>query len=497
MKVMRKRFLINGFVFFFFLISVCAKAQEGYSIKIKVDGIKDTTVILGHYLSKGGSLYPDDTIRLDKKGVGVFSGKEKFPGGMYLIILPDTKYFDFILDEDQHFSMETDTLDLFGNLIIKDNEVAEGFLKYQKFLVTKSNEAKETRGRLDKAESDGAKDQFTEQLKSIDKEVKDYLAQIIQDNSDNFLGVFIKATQRIEVPDPPKDENGNILDSLFQYNYYKSHYFDNFDISDYRLLRTPLYEDKVMTYIEKVIPQLPDSIINEVDMLVEKSRSSDELFRYMLITLFNHYAKSKIMGMDAVYVHLAEKYYIPEADWSDEQFITDLKERVAKAKPTLLGKVPPNEEMVLVPFEHFMEAENDTALKRYPYVGETFNILDDNAKYTVLLFWECDCGHCKTEVPKLYGFYEEELKDLGTEVIAIHMLGGEEGKEKWINFINKNQLYEWKNVWSPYTYQYKIDYDIHTTPVIFLLDKDKKIIAKRLGAEQVRDIIKLKEENKI
>ena len=495
---MRKQILVNGIVLFFLLSVVSiATAQEGYSIKIKINGLKDTTVILGHYLSKGGSLYPDDTIKLDKKGTGVFSGEEKLSGGMYLVILPNTKYFDFILDKDQHFSMETDTLDLFDNLVIKDCEVSEGFLEYQKFLVSKSKQAKDIRDKMDKAETDGAKEQFTEQLKKIDTEVKEYLSKTIEENADNFLGIFIKATQRIEVPDPPKDENGNILDSLFQYKYYKSHYFDNFDISDVRLLRTPLYEDKVMTYIDKVVPQVPDSIIGETDMLIEKSRSSDELFRFMLITLFNHYAKSKIMGMDAVYIHLAEKYYIPEANWSEEQFISDLKERVKKAKPTLIGRIPPNEEMVSVPFEHFLEAENDTALKRYPYVGEPFKILDDDAKYTVLLFWECDCGHCKKEVPKLYGYYVDELKELDTEVISIHMLGGEEGKEKWIDFVNKHQLYEWKNVWSPYSYQYKLDYDIHSTPVIFLLDKDKKIIAKRLGAEQVKDIIKLKEENKI
>src|SRR5690606_30000296 len=31
-----------------------------------------------------------------------------------------------------------------------------------------------------------------------------------------------------------------------------------------------------------------------------------------------------------------------------------------------------------------------------------------NAKYTVLVFWAVDCGHCQTEIPKLH----EDLKPL-------------------------------------------------------------------------------------
>ena len=33
-------------------------------------------------------------------------------------------------------------------------------------------------------------------------------------------------------------------------------------------------------------------------------------------------------------------------------------------------------------------------------------------------------------------------------------------------------------------------YDIFSTPVIYVLDKDKKIKAKRIGTEQVIDVVK-------
>ena len=468
---------------------------QNYEINVKINGLSDTSIILGHYVNK--SMYPDDTTRLNHKGIGVFQGNEKLSGGMYLIFLPSQKYFAFLLDEDQHFSVETDTSDLFANLTFKGSELNADFVEYQKYIGAMGKQASALHEKLKNAKGDEEKKKWQEQVNRINTDVQEYMKKMVAENKDNFLGVFIKATMKVEVPEPPKDEKGNIIDSAFQYKYYRTHYFDNFDVSDPRLLRTPLYQEKIIRYIDKVVPQIPDSIVAEVDWLIKKSRSSDELFQYMLVTLFNHYAKSKIMGMDKVYAHIAEKYYIPEATWSDPKFIEDLKERVAKVKPTLIGNVSENVEMVHVPSDHFVKAQNDTALKKYPYVGSFFNIHDIPADFTVLLFWESDCGHCKTVVPNLYQEYSK-LKEMGVEVVAVHMLGGEEGKEQWVEFVNKHELYDWINAWNPYDYKYKILYDIYSTPVVYLLDENKKIIAKRIGVDQLNEIIemRLKQKNK-
>ena len=185
----------------------------------------------------------------------------------------------------------------------------------------------------------------------------------------------------LQVPDPPRDDKGKIIDSTWQYYYYRNHYFDNFDISDPRLLRTPLYEDKVMTYLTKVIPQIPDSLILvRLIIVIEKSRADSNLFRFMLITLFNYYGKSNIMGMDAVQVHIADKYYIHESWWSDDKFIADLKDRVEKTKPLLIGKIAPDVELMLVPPDHFKSAQTDTALEALSPCGYENNTLTDSGQ---------------------------------------------------------------------------------------------------------------------
>ncbi|MBI5219461.1 MAG: DUF5106 domain-containing protein [Bacteroidia bacterium] len=459
---------------------------QGYEIKVKINGLSNVDLMLGHHYND--KLYPDDTIKLDKKGNGVFKGKKPLPGGMYFIFLPTKTYFDVLIGDNQNFSIENDTSDFLKNIKIKNSPENIAFVEYQKFMLDKQKTATEISNKIKELKEDKEKKELQKQIDALSKEVKEYTWKVIKENEGTLFSKFIKATQEIEVPDPPKDANGKITDSLFQYKYYRSHFFDNFDISDVRLLRTPIYEDKIKKYIEKVIPQIPDTINRECDMLIEKTRSDKDLFRFMLITLFNHYASSQIMGFDAIYVHLGEKYYIPEATWSDTTFLNKLKDRVKKLKPALLGKQAPNLRMLWVPTEHFQQAKTDTAAQNNPHAGAFIDLYNVKAKYTILVFWESDCGHCKKQIPQLYEIYQK-LKPKGVEVFAIHGLGGVEGKKKWIKFVNEHEMYDWLNVWNPYDYKYKELLDISSTPVLIVLDKDKKIIAKRLDPKQIEEFI--------
>lgn len=463
-----------------------AFTQKGYEIKVKINGFKDTTLILGHHFAK--SMYPDDTIRIDKNGVGVFKGKEVLPEGMYIIFLPSKTYFDIIVDKDQFFTVENDTSDLFKNIKFTGSAENQLFYDYQKFLGEKRDEAMAIHDQRKKAKTDAEKKVLTDKLKTIDDAVKAFRDKAIKENPSSFIAKFIKATQDIEVPDFPRDEKGNVKDSSFQYKYYKKHYFDNFDVSDVRLLRTPLYEDKILNYIDKVVVQIPDSINVEIDTLIKKSRTSPELFRYMLVTLFNHYGQSQIMGFDAIALYIADKYYIKEATWSDTTYINKLKNQVAKQMPLLLGKKAPNIRLVDVPAEHFIAAADSAPLKKNVYVGQFFNLYDIPSDFTVLVFWEADCGHCKKSMPILKNIYPK-LKAKNAEIVSVSLLFGEEGKVKWVDYINENKMYDWINAWNPYEYKFKELYDVTSTPQVFILDKDHKIIGKRIGPEQVEEII--------
>ena len=72
---------------------------------------------LGNYY--GDKQYLKDTTKVDKNGIATFSGKEKLPGGIYLIVTQAKKYFELIIDKEQFFSVETDTTDFIKYMKIK------------------------------------------------------------------------------------------------------------------------------------------------------------------------------------------------------------------------------------------------------------------------------------------------------------------------------------------------------------------------------------------
>jgi thiol-disulfide isomerase/thioredoxin len=491
------RLLFLSLVLFAISLPVQKASAEGYELKVRIKNLANKDIIMGHHFAN--NLYPDDTTKLDSKGFGIFKGKTKFHEVMYFIMTPSHTMVDIFLTDNQNFSMETDTLNLLENLKFENSPENSSALEYTRFMIKKQKETTDFQEKKKKTTNENEIKQIDTQLGQITKEYKEQTSKLIAEQKENFVGKFIKATQEIDVPEPPKDASGKITDSLFQYHYYRSHYFDNFNIADAGLLRTPIYEDKIKKYIEKVIPQIPDTIDNECDKILTIAEKDKEVFRYMLITLFNYYASSQIMGFDAVYVHIAEKWYIPKATFSDTTFIRETRENITKLKPLLLGKVAPNVRMLWVPTEHFIQAKTDTIAQNNPHIGSFIDLNSINTKYTILAFWECECSHCKKEIPELYEVYNK-LKPKGVEVFAVHMLGGVEGKKKWISFVNEHKLYNWINVWNPYNYDYKKQYDIRSTPAIFILDKDKKIIGKKLDPKQIEDflntLISREEKNK-
>lgn len=236
--------------FKFFVLTFCpifiiinAYTQDGYEIKLKISALKDSTILLGHHFAKESMLIPDDTIKLDKKGNGVFKGKKALPGGMYIIFLPSKKYFDVLLDKNQYFSIESDTFDFLKKVKFTKSIDNQLFYQYQNLITEKGQQAKTLVNLKKKSNSQTQKDSITKAIDQINQEVTGFIKNTINNNPSTIISVILKGLQEIEVPDPPKDVNGKITDSTFQYRYYEKHYFDNFSYSDQRLLE-PRFTNK-------------------------------------------------------------------------------------------------------------------------------------------------------------------------------------------------------------------------------------------------------------
>ena len=494
------------------------------------------------------ALIEDRHLRYLFSPIRVFKSKTKLPGGMYFFFLPSRSTFDILISDNQTFTVENDTTDLLKNIKVTGDKENQIFIDNQRYF---AEQRKKTTALTDeyKASTDEAKKKEIEkQFSDVNSAVNKHIDEIIAANPGFFFSKFLKATQEVIVPQTIKDQKD-------QYYYYRNHYFQNFDYKDQRLLRTPIYENKLDYYLDKVIPQAPDSIIPEVDVLINNSRHDKELFRYMLVHLFQKYGNSQLMGSENVYVHIAEKFYINDADWSDKKFIDELKATVARKKPALIGNIAPDLKLLVLPADtnniismkelvQSMKEKGDEILKNeasikektksfkanYPnltdsaahsqvIISELASILDEQlipkfesymsvyaqkTRYTILYFWEPDCSHCKEETPKFSKAYDEnKLKERGVTVVAVYLQKNINEWPKytnhinlWLDFVLKNNMSKWINVWDPFgTSQYRDKYDISSTPVIYLLDKDKKIIAKRIAYDQALSIIDELEKN--
>jgi thiol-disulfide isomerase/thioredoxin len=458
---------------------------QGYRIDVEFRGLSNDTIVLGEYFTS--RMIPKDTVVLDRNGRGIFEGDDAFTGGLYLIYLDPSHYFDFLLGDDQELSVSADTSDLVNGITFRDSDDNRVFQEYKGFLQNKRGELDKLTARYKSARNAADSSEILVLQKQLNRDMEAYMDQLEMDHPGLFVSDFIGATRE---PIPPESKlNGEKRhDDSIRFYYYREHYFDRFDPFNIRLLHTPLYEGKIMNYLSRAVPQHPDSLVIAVDYLLTGSKKYDELYRYMLITLFNYFAESKYIGMDAVYFHIAEDYYLPDATWSSPEFLSKLKENLENNKPTLIGQKAPNLILRQIPDEHFGMAAQDTAIKKDPHIGHDFYMHDIEASYTILYFWEADCGHCQKATPALHEVFTR-LQDKGVEVLSVHVINSIEGKEKWVDFINENHLLGWINCWSPYSNEFRKLYNLQSYPQLFVLDRDKTIVAKRLTPEQAEQII--------
>ncbi len=449
-------------------------AKEGYQIKLKVAGMQDTACYLAYHY--GHKIFIQDTFQFDKKGNVVFKGEEALPGGIYLAVIPGKKYFEFLVNPDeQHFSLDTDTTDYIKNMKVKGSEENKLFMNYQQFMIPKQRAVAEARKLQDTTESEDSLLMLDEKIETLNAEMNDYRLALSDKHPKSFIATIINTMQepQVDTKDLPKDETGK-TEPQAQFKYIKTHFWDNVDFTDKRLVRTPLIYNKISKYLEQLTVRHPDSINVSADVIIEKARANEDAFKYAVAYITNTYETSKIMGMDAVFVHMAQKYYLTgEAFWVDSVVLGKVKDRVDRLKHNLIGKKAPN--LVMEDLQ-----------------GKKHTLYDLDTDYCLVLFWDYNCGHCKKQMPDYIELYDK-FKDKNIEVFAICT---RIEKDKFAAYVDEAKL-PWINVYDPYNRtRFREYYDIHSTPTAFLLDKDKTILAKRLGPKQISNLLENLTEEK-
>jgi thiol-disulfide isomerase/thioredoxin len=456
-----------------FLISLAAvsssQLKSGYEIDVTISGLQDSTIYLAYHL--GDKQYLKDTVKLDKAGHTIIKGNEPLPYGIYMIVLPQRTYFEILISEDQQFKVITTYKDFITNLRFEGSVENSAFLEYQRQWSSMQQKALAVSKRLqsNKQNNDSLK-VLSELQKNTEKEMIAYLKSVANLQKGQLLTTLVKALIPIEVPEfrvPDTSQNPDSVRWVMNYNYNKDHFFDNISLTNESLLRTPILQSRLDAFFTNVVIQAPDSINKEIDKIIKKCSSNYKVFQFIAVYLFNHFRESQVMGHDAVMVKLADDIYLSgKADWVSKEFKDDLRKQIELIRPTLIGK-----------------KAHDLVMNSYKDVF--VSLYDVEKDFTILYFWEPDCGHCIESTPKLKAYYEN-AKNEGIEVFAICTTAE---KEKWSKYIQTNNL-TWINGWDPQrTTRFDLYYNIQSTPMIYILDKNKKIIAKKISVEDIGPFI--------
>ena len=448
--------------------STTPTASEGFKINGRIKGLSDTTCILAHYF--GSTQYiTKDTARVDAAGNMVFEGKKTLPQGLFIVVTPKNRYVEFLITDDQQFSFETDTADVIRNMKVSGSKENELFYGYQQELGKLSEEAQALNAQR-KVRTDAASEALlNKRMNDLQKQATDYRTQFLTENPTTFAVKLLKATAEPDVPPAPKAANGR-PDSLWVFNYFKGHFWDDFDFADERFIRTPILQRKIERYIKELTVQVPDSLIKEADLVVGKAIAgkNKDVKYYTIYYITSQYEQPKVMGTDGLFVHMFEKYYKTGImTVSDSSTLKSIGERVATMKPNLVGKI-------LVP-----PVMSDTL--RRPIAFQNLK-----ADYTVMFFYSPTCGHCRDSAPRLKKFVDD-YKGKGVEVVAIAI---DQSPDDWKKFIREFKL---GNAINGYDFSQRTDYrhqfDVWTTPTVYILDKDKRIIGRKLPVEQIEDFM--------
>ncbi|MCF6349725.1 MAG: TlpA family protein disulfide reductase [Flavobacteriaceae bacterium] len=429
------------------LVSFTANAQD--TIRGKMKPTKNYSYIILNQLNTINKKYITNTVITNGEFKLVIP-KDAKPG-MYRLEYDVNKnlFIDFLYNnENIDFEFHPD----YPNDLVKFNTSNENKL-YQTYI----DEVSVIQNKLDSVQVKYF------QTKDIDEEKilhKIYIDELIKINTTQNIfskkskGMlvynFINANKRHYNEDLIKDTDA-YLENL------KFHYFDNIDFNNGALIKSSLLIDKVMDFVlyltnskdrDEQIKLRKKAITTSLDKIESNKLKSDII--QSLLYLFAQQENKEIT--DYIFKNHFSKLPIALQDLKFKETINGLFK-------TAIGQPAPN-------------IEWDVFGK--PYNLETL----EKSEYYVVLFWGSTCAHCLKEIPKLNEFFKTN-KNIKTIAIGIEDTNSKAGwKEETFELENMTHILGLSKTDNKWDNTYVRDYGVTGTPAYFILDSDKKIIAK-------------------
>lgn len=487
---------------FFFILSLGVFAQSGYELKIDLKNYKDDVAYLAYY--QFDKTFIKDTCSTSQNGKIIFKGSSKLDTGIYAVVSKQKALlFNFFIDDEtQKLELKSNALvDFAEDVVALNSDRQNDFLKYIQHLGKQNNAFMALQEQTVLQTKQDTLSLIEKQL-AFEQKITEFEKDFLDQNKGSYIGSVLNLKIEKVLNEVPNAANGR-PDSIAAFNYYKKHYWDGVDLTNDAVMRNPFFFNKLKKYFDQVVSMHPDSVSVAVDQLLTTAKPESTVYKTMLAYFTNTYETSPIMGYDKVFVHLADNYFKTgkaAGVYGDQGVIQRVIDRAEKLRPLLIGATA--QELLMIKAEDFSkmkamgfeDAKSGVEITKLYYknldvITKMYVKLSEvKADYTILVFWDPDCGHCQVEIPILLQSYNEMKKqNIDVKVYSVSM---EYEGDKYLKFIADNQL-SWINVYDGARINNASQkYDVNVTPIIYVLDKNKTIKAKRISAHQVPDIIK-------
>ncbi|MBE7170786.1 MAG: DUF5106 domain-containing protein [Williamsia sp.] len=473
---------------FYLSAAFCIKAQAGlyatdpeggYEITVLLKPFKNCKVVLAHYY--GTNLQTDATATLDENSKTIFKGTSKLHEGIYVVYDESSRGgVDFLVDTNQHFSIMAEIGDHDQTIDFHNSTENELLKAYKRFMAFKEVDIVSYRTQLAATTNDSDSAFYIHQLKLINDSIQLFRESIRVKYPATLLTALLSA---LKEPDPPAHLQNpkDSTDSAAVRYYTKVHYWDGVDFWDGRLLYTPFLNGKIDKYFTEIVERKTDSAVKQIDWMMGTAVASEEMSHFILEKLFFGAMYHQFKWDDPVFIHLYEKYI---ADKTYPWLHPEDRKRLVEYAQTLMA--------------------NSKGTKAYEISlpglnGQKESLLgSSNAKYTLLVFWDVTCSHCQETLPVLDSLYQAKWEKAGFKIFAVSV-ESDGNRPMWKEYIKAHHLEEWTHVYysmadereqAEKTGQRMLQpYNVWYYPSFYLLDQDKRFMAKKLSYQPMADLI--------
>ena len=252
-----------------------------------------------------------------------------------------------------------------------------------------------------------------------------------------------------------------------------THFWDGIDAFDGPTDENPILASQLDFYFDKLVAPLPDSITLEIDRLVERTGDNTDLRDFILWHLLEKYRHPEYMSQDQVFVWLYDQYFSQlEIKDLNEANLTLIQEKAERLRQLALFNIAPNIQL-----------------------NDSLDLQSVESEYTVLFFYDHDCDVCQLEMHDLDSVCAEhpEITVIAIDMNPESLDESDSSANSSVGFVIRpkgngdlKSPLQHRRITNPSELIALSDaYDIETTPLLYVLDRDKRIIAKKIRARQM------------